>query len=57
LYVEEANSPRTLLRLDGHLQGRGCRAVPAAGVEKAKLDSLHARGVSHPQCGVRLRNG
>jgi hypothetical protein len=36
-----------LLRLDGHLQGRGCRAVPAAGVEKAKLDSLHAGGVWH----------
>src|SRR3984957_10931062 len=39
LNVEELNVPRTFLRLNGHLQGRGCRAVPAAGVEKAKLDS------------------
>ena len=56
LNVEEANIPRTPLRRDGHLQGGGCRTVPAAGVEKAELDSLHERGVSHRFCRVLLRN-
>src|ERR1700678_2794927 len=48
LNVEQANVPRTFLRLNGHLQRSGCRAMSAAGVEKAKRDSLHAGGVSHP---------
>ena len=38
LQIDQANFPRTFLRLNGHLQGRGCRAMAAAGVEETKLD-------------------
>ena len=56
LQVREANFPRTPLRLNGHLQGCGGRAMAAPGVEETELNPLHARPHSDKPSAVLCCN-